>query len=522
MNKTIAGALFIVIVVMAGALGVKLMLPKIEERHQKATSDAVKTKGKIRIALDNWIGYFPLSSPEMKNLMRRSGYILVCEDDNADYAQRMERLRNGEIEFAVATVDSFILNAAAHNYPGAIIMVIDESKGGDAILARENRVASLDAIKGKTDLRVAFTPNSPSHHLAKAAADHFSVPELLPSGNLRVETDGSEKAREELLAGKVDIAICWEPDVSRVLTKKGFVKILGTEDTERLIVDILIVNRNFVKSEPEVVKLLLGNYFRVLKKYREDPELLLTHVKKETGLSENSVNSMLKGVKWANFADNCEKWFGISPPGGSSEEGLVDTIEATVRILVNTGDFSDNPIPDQDPYRLTNRMFLEDLFARGISGFTKPKPGTVAATGMSSIEAPFDPLDEAGWNALKEIGTLKVEPIAFQHGTTELAHLAKKVVDDSVERLKHYPNFRVIIKGHTGIRGDKAENMRLSQGRAEAVAQYLEVVYNINTNRLRAIGYGGTRSLPRKSGESKRTWSYRLPRVELVLAREDF
>ena len=134
------------------------LLPYFQDRHQKVTSDATKTKGKIRIAMDNWVGYFPLRSPEMKNLMRRSGWILVCEDDNADYGQRMQRLEEHEIDLAVATVDSFILNAEKYGYPGTIISVIDESKGGDAILSVSKRVNNLDALKGKKDIRVAFTP----------------------------------------------------------------------------------------------------------------------------------------------------------------------------------------------------------------------------------------------------------------------------------------------------------------------------------------------------------------------------
>lgn len=522
MNKTVIGALLIIIFVVIGAVGVKLMLPRFIESEQKATSDAVKTRGKIRIAMDNWIGYFPLRSLEMKNLMRASGYILLCEDDKANYSQRMERLCNQEIDFAVATVDSFLLNAAKYNYPGAIIMVIDESKGGDAILARKNKVASFDDFKGRTDIRVAFTPDSPSHYLAKAAADHFNVPELLPSGKLRIETDGSEKAREKLIAGKTDIAVCWEPDVSHALNNKEIIKILGTEDTERLIVDILIVNRKFVRKEPEIIKLLLHNYFKTLKKYRENSNLLLSHVKKETGLSEEAVKSMLKGVKWTNFTENCEKWFGISVPGGYVNEDIINTIEATAMILVNTGDFSSNPIPDDDPYRLTNSSFLEELFTRRTAVFTTPKPKSMTAGPVNLIEAKFSRLDEAGWNALKEIGTLKVEPIVFQSGATELDLLDKKIIDSAVERLKHYPNFRIIIKGHTSARGDKEENLRLSKERAEAVARYLDVVYNVNLNRLKTVGYGGAKPLPRKKDESKRSWMYRLPRVELALVREDY
>ncbi len=522
MNKTILGAALLFLLIIIGAMGVKLLLPKLEESRQRATSDAVRTKDKIRVAMDNWIGYFILRSPEMKSAMRRAGYNLVCEDDQADYSARMARLKAGEIDLAVATVDSFILNARPLNYPGTIIMVIDESKGGDAILARKDRVDSLDALKGKPAVKIAFTPDSPSHHLLKAAADHFNVPELLPTGEFRIQTDGSEKAREKLLAGKADIAVCWEPDVSRALENDGIFKLLGTEDTHRLIVDILIAGRRFLDKNPAAVKLLLNKYFQVLKKYRDQPDQLFKDVKRETGLSKSAVKSMLKGVEWANFSQNCKKWFGISAPGQLADEELIDTIGSTVRILVNMGDVDGNPLPDDDPYRLTNSSFLEAMFSGGVTGFSAPASGGPGMVAVNSIAAEFPPLTEAGWKTLKEVGTMKVDPIVFQHGASELDHLSKTVIDQAVERLKHYPNFRVIIKGHTGIRGDKKENIRLSQERAEAVARYLDVVYNMDADRIRAVGFGGTKPLDRKPGESKRTWAYRLPRVELVLVQEEY
>ncbi|MGD8837130.1 MAG: phosphate ABC transporter substrate-binding/OmpA family protein [Desulfobacteraceae bacterium] len=523
MNRTVVGAVLIVIIVILGALGVKFYLPYFEKNQQRATTDASKTKGKIVVALDNWTGYFVLRSPEMENAMRRAGYIFICEDDQADYGRRMDRLKAGEIDFAVATVDSYILNGANRNYPGAIVMVIDESKGGDAILARKEKVPGLDAIKGRNDIRVAFTPNSPSHHLAKAAADHFSVPELTPQGKLRIETNGSQVAMEKLLSGQADVAICWEPNVSRALANKNILKLLGTEDTERLIVDILVAGRKTLQKKPEVVQLVINTYFRVLKKYRENADLLTKEVKKETGLSKDAVVAMLKGVHWVNFNENCEKWFGISVPGQYADEGLVETIEASAQILKNAGDFSRTPIPDDDPYRLTNSRFLETLFAKGLTGsFTAGVDVTGGSAAINSLEIRFASLSEKQWSRLKQVGTLKVEPIIFQQGATALDLIAKKVVDQAVERLKHYPNFRIVIKGHTDIRGDGRQNALLSKDRADAVARYMKVVYNVDPNRLQVVGLGGAEPLAQLPGESRRAWMYRLPRVELVLVREEF
>jgi len=522
MNKRIIGAVLLLALASVAIVSVWLILPRILDWQQTDTSDASRAKEKIRIAVDNWIGYFPLCSPEMKNTMRQAGYQLVCEDDSADYPGRMKRLKDGELDFAVATIDSYLLNAEQFAYPATIAMVIDESKGGDAILSRQETITGLDHLKGRNDIRVAFTPSSPSHFLIKAAADHFNVPELLPPpGPRRIETDGSEKAREKLMAGAADIAVLWEPDVSKALEHGGIQKILGTEDTERLIVDILLVSRDFSQHSPQVVKQLLSGYFRVLKQYRDDPDLLKKHVKKETGLPDDKINAMLKGVQWASFMENCEKWFGIALPGTYAEEGIVGTIEATAKVLVSAGDFSHSPVPDNNPYRLTNSTFLEELFTGGISGFTLPGGETAGQVTANTLEARFSPLDDNGWASLKEVGTLRVEPIIFQHGATTLAMLAKQVVDNAVMRLKHYPNFRVIVRGHTGTRGDLQENLNLSRQRAEAVARYMTITYGIDPNRLKTEGMGGEMPLARKAGESERAFQYRLPRVELLLVREE-
>lgn len=511
MKARLIGALLLMLLGLAVTYGIWLLLPWILDRKQQETSDAADLQGKIRIAADSWIGYFPLRSPEMKAALRQAGWLLAWEDDKADYPGRMERLQKGELDFAAATVDSYLLNGGRFSYPGIIIAVLDESKGGDAILARQERVASLDDLKGKIDVKVAFTPASPSEHLAKAAADHFNAPELHPpQGPLRLAVNGSEQAKAALLAGKTDVAVLWEPDVSRALQQQGIVKLLGTEDTQRLIVDILLVRREFAQKNPQLVKLLLSSYFKTLRKYRQDEALLVRHVREETGLKEDEVRSMLKGVSWASLSDNGEQWFGLN--GG--EEGLIASVESAADILVNAGDFSTSPVPDGNPYRLTNRAFIEELLASETAGFTG---GKTAQTGAAA----FPPLDAAGWATLKEVGTLKLDPVIFQQGTAELDILGKQTVDAAAERLRHYPRFRILIKGHTGLRGDMDENLRLSLDRADAVSRYLQITHSIDPNRLRPLGLGATKPLAQLPGEPLRAYEYRLPRVELVLARED-
>ncbi|MCI5143925.1 MAG: hypothetical protein D3909_19835, partial [Candidatus Electrothrix sp. ATG1] len=303
--------------------------------------------------------------------------------------------------------------------------------------------------------------------------------------NNRIETEGSQGALEELLNGKADIAVLWEPDVSRALVEKGIVKLLGTEDTERLIVDILLVNRDFIQEAPEAVEVLLRSYFKVLKKYRDNPDLLEEDVVEETGLAKKSAQAMLQGVRWITLTENCEQWFGLSRSGGQAREMLSDTIESAAATLVHAGDFTTSPVPDQNPYRLIKSSFLQELYEKGMSGFTKQGAGS-AAQGADSLIAAFPPLEAAAWERLREVGTLKIQPIIFQHGSTELDLFAGEVMQEAVARLQHYPNFRVLITGHTGLRGDPEQNRLLSQQRADAVAAFLQEKFHLDSHRCKA------------------------------------
>ncbi len=521
MKKRIIGFLLLLLIGLLLLIAGKFLLAYMEDKNQRSTSDASLTKGRVRIAMDSWIGYFPLCSRDMKEQMHRDGWLLECVDDKGDYQGRMAALDKGEYDFAVATVDSYLLNGKAYDYPAAIVAVLDESKGGDAIVARKERLANLDAIRQGSNIKVAFTPASPSHFLLKAAADHFDLPALLPvADNLRLETEGSGKAYAKLLAGTTDIAVLWEPDVSRALAEHGIVKLLGTEETERLIVDILLANRKLMQRQPELISLLLGNYFKVLKKFRDNPDHLLSEVKKETGLAKDAVRAMLKGVVWMSLIDNCEKWFGIAAPGGKAEEHITRTIDSTVEILINSGDFSQSPVPGNDSYRLIKRSFLEEEYAQGISGFTRPRTG-FGGTDHNTSKVVFAPLNSSGWAKLSEVGTLKLKPIIFQHGSAELDMLAGVELDDAAGKISHYPRFRVVVKGHTGTKGDARQNMLLSQQRAKSVAEYLQTTHSFDQNRLHATGFGGTQPLKQLDGESLRSYQRRLLRVELVLVREE-
>ncbi len=505
-------AVFILVLGFILIVAWRQIKPEWEESRQTAVSDAGE-KGTISLAVDGWIGYFPLCSPEMRRRLNREGYGLRCVDDAANYDERFKKLKNNEYQFAVATVDSYLLNAEKYAYPGPIISVLDESKGGDAIVAYKDSVANLEALKKAQDLKVALTFDSPSHHLLKAVTAHFDIALFKQRKNL-VPSDGSEDALKKLKAKQVDIAILWEPDLSQALKDESVIRILGTEDTKQLIVDILIASQATVKDKPELILSFLKSFYQTQRHYRNNPESFIDDISDHYDINKNTSKQLLEGVHWATLFDNAERWFGVSETG-FSVEALIQSIEASVDILLEYKDFSRNPLPNHDPYALTNSSFIRELHKAYSSagGF-----GGLDEASEQSIQ--FAELSEAQWDQLKEVAALKARKIQFASGSADLTEQGQATVKEIVQDLRHYPKFRIDIRGHSGIRGEPEANLALSQERAQSVLSYIRKLEQNLDNRVRAKGYGSTRPLERLPGESSRAYNYRLPRVEIVLVRE--
>lgn len=503
-----------ILILILGSLllfAVKLGITFFEDRQSIEFSDARATKGSISIGVDNWVGYFPLCSPVMKRRLYQQGYKLECVEDQANYSKRMAALAEDKLDLAVATVDAYIVNGAKWDYPGKIVAVLDESNGGDALLSWKDKINSINDLRKEKNFKIAFTPDSPSDHLLKAIAVHFDIDPLKQRQNWPVITNGSEQALQRLLAKQVDAAVLWQPDVSRALKEKGIHLLLGTDRIRRLIVDVLIAGRAIIKDRPEALSQLLTEYFYTLKYYRDHEDELIDDLQQVTDLSKDSVKTLLQGVQWQSLSDNAEQWFGLSSAMSIPELALIETIDASIEILQDFGSLARSPLPDNDPYRIINSQFIADLNHRlGLN------LGTELAEGQT-----FKMMTDKQWEKLQPLGMLKIRPIIFASGSDNLTLDDKRQLDKAAETLKHYPDFRILVRGHTSIRGDKMLNNSLSQDRGDAVIRYLNITHDIPTERMHAIGYGAEQPLPRKPKESRRSYHYRLPRVELMLVAEN-
>jgi flagellar motor protein MotB len=96
------------------------------------------------------------------------------------------------------------------------------------------------------------------------------------------------------------------------------------------------------------------------------------------------------------------------------------------------------------------------------------------------------------------------ERLEFKSNSAKLSAKLKPNLDYLSRFLKNYPQFKLVVEGHTDADGPEARNQTLSRQRAERIRDYLLRKGNIDPTRISGQGYGETRPLvPNDTEENK-------------------
>ena len=486
-----------------------LLKPMLFEKRQAKTSDARNTSLSIRIGGDNYLGYWFITSPQMRKLASQQGIEIDFTDDGGAYAERLEKFKNKEYDCIVLPVNSYLEHGEKYNYPGVITASISESKGADGVVGFSDRLPT-GKIEELNDslLKIVYTRNSPSSFLLDLMISDFDFYNLESSDSWRVPVDSSREVLEMAKKQKGDVFVLWEDDLSKALELPGMKYLWGSDKFSGYIVDVFVFRRDFLdKHKPEIIQ-FFRTYFRVLSIYSNNMDMMIEEMKQYTGLKANALKKIFDKIEWFDLNENCRLQFGIpSQVGETVHDGLMNTIIACTDVMLRMGTFKTDPLKG-NPYLITNSTVLEELAKTSLSKLTGRESGKPHS---------FAALDDNEWSQLRQIGAMRVEPIIFQSWNNLLSPEGKDTVDKIAQMLiNNYPDYYVAVRGHTGP-GDEEENLKISKERAQAVVQYMVAVHNIDPNRLRTEGLADRQKPPKKPGESERTYRYRLSRVEFVL-----
>ena len=117
------------------------------------------------------------------------------------------------------------------------------------------------------------------------------------------------------------------------------------------------------------------------------------------------------------------------------------------------------------------------------------------------------------YDALSSTGRWATQGILFDTGKSDVKPESTPTLKQIAGALKEHPELKVEIQGHTDNVGKADANLKLSQGRAEAVKKMLTSEYGVKAEQLTAKGYGDTKaSADNKTAEGRAN----NRRVELV------
>jgi outer membrane protein OmpA-like peptidoglycan-associated protein len=512
--KKFIGFIIIVLIGLGIFSWVKWGSPYFAEKKQMQTSGVnVSNMETFTWGGDGYAGYYVLKSTEMRKRLALKGIILKFVDDGGAYADRLGKFSKGEYDFIVLPISSFIKHGKKYSYRlGTIPAAISDSKGADGLAVfpefKFSKVNDLD----NPNLKIIYTGASPTEDLINLTISNFDLTNLQESSSWKIEVSSSEEVFKLALKASKTAADrahtvygMWDPELSKAVSDLGMTKIWSSENFSNYIVDVFVFSNKLMSVHFDKVTEILRTYFDVLDYYNARQDEQVKELKKLTGLKQTAVEKLMNDIHWYTLYQNAHDEFGISTNAGDqANEGLVRTIYAwndINRVMKLEGEV-------ENPYTIMNKKILENLLASSL------KP-VIASTASTTTD--FSLLDEKGWARLNETGIMKVENITFQASVNKVDEMGGEVIDKVSEKLLHnYPNYRILIAGHTGL-GDELANLKLSQERANAVRQTLIAVYNINPNRILAKGFGSSRPPQRKVNESDRAYISRMSRVEFIL-----
>lgn len=354
----------------------------------------------------------------------------------------------------------------------------DWSRGGDVVVAIDGINTPKDAI-GK---EVALAIGSPSHAL-------FLV--WLKAGGVRpdqvtiVATDSGGAAAKMFQAGKVPIAVTWSPDDQDCLKAiPGSKIIFDTKKAKYAVADVLMVNGDFAKKNPEVMRKFVKGWLTAAAEINSNSsakENAANMINDAMGINSLELaRLMIENARLTTYGDNLE-FFGLKPTKRIVGEELYNKM---LRL------FSEMPasllqidVAKVPAWRsIINTSFLSNLNLYG--------PGH-EAEGADKFSAPTTADVKAPIFAEKAI------TVNFKTNSAVLSEQDKlKIRANLGDTSKEFSGARVRIEGNTDSTGNYDHNKQLSFDRAHAVANYLVSQYGFDKDRFVIVGNGPDKPVP--------------------------
>ena len=448
------------------------------DQMERTSSDS-HYEHQLTLALDSFSGYAVLRSPEFRDYLAKQRIQIDLEDDGANYRQRLERLRAGDVQMAAFTIGALVkVSAELNELPATIVAIIDETRGADAMVADKSVATNVDALN-RTDMRFVLTPDSPSETLVRVVMANFHLDRLSADPFVRVQ-DAAEvvKRYRNSKRDAPQVYVLWEPYVSQILENSNMATLVDSSRFRGYIVDVLVASRDFLVKNEAVVRDVVGCYFRAAYTHRQQMEQLILSDARQLNapLNDSAGTALVNGIWWKNTQENFAH-MGLTD--GQPLQHIEDVIVNITEVLIHTRAIDHDPTNGQ-PNLLFYNAILQQLQSSNFH------PG-LSDELVRNDEMELPAISAEDWEQLVEVGTLEVPRLVFARGSARLTARSRIVLDDLAEKLKSWPQYYVLIRGNASTRGNLESNSEIATKRAKQAEQQL-IGQGIHPNRIRAIG----------------------------------
>lgn len=212
--------------------------------------------------------------------------------------------------------------------------------------------------------------------------------------------------------------------------------------------------------------------------------------------------------------DDCPVIAGLLEFNGcpdSDGDGIKDGVDLCPTV---PGVAAFNGCPDTDGDGIEDALDKCPTFA-GIAAFQGCPDTDMDGTEDSKDKCPktYGPISNAGCPVIeaadREVLTFAMKAVQFQLGKATLVPESYGVLNQIVNIMNKYPDYKLSIDGHTDNTGTAEVNRKLSENRAKACYDYL-ASKGIPTNRLSYQGFGPSKPIADNSTYSGRTLNRRV------------
>jgi NitT/TauT family transport system substrate-binding protein len=244
----------------------------------------------VTLGVVTWIGYGPIYCAAANGYYKKYGLEvkLVNFSDNSVMAGAVQ---SGEIDATTLTYDQ-VIAANARGWKLKVVMPVDYSVGGDAILA-SMQIQRIKDLKGR---KVAFMSASPSDFLLgyALARDGLSEKDVQPVNTTPEGVVGI------MAGGSADVGVSYEPNVSVIVKSSGgkrFHVLMSSREARGMITDVLVLKDSVIAKNPKLVDGLIRGTMQGLAFMKADPGKAAAIIAKTLEISPAEVNEQLPNIE---------------------------------------------------------------------------------------------------------------------------------------------------------------------------------------------------------------------------------